>query len=165
VGSLGLISLSETQEQMQKAALQSEMLGAHNAARRQLGFPPLEWSRHLEAHAAGYAVTMAQSHHFAHSTDLTTGPPQGENLWMGTRNAYSYAEMAGAWVDERQHYFGGSINQALSDGSMDDIGHYTQIIWRRTTHFGCAIASSAANDYLVCRYLPAGNVEGSSPGS
>ncbi|MCG6120676.1 MAG: CAP domain-containing protein, partial [Blastomonas sp.] len=84
-------------------------------------------------------------------------------LWMGTRGAYSHAEMAGSWVDEQHLYDGGTVDQAISTGTFGDIGHYTQIIWRGTRQVGCAIASNSQDDYLVCRYLPAGNVMGASP--
>jgi hypothetical protein len=32
--------------------------------------------------------------------------------------------------------------------------------WRNTMTVGCALASNRDNDYLVCRYSPAGNVVG-----
>lgn len=163
-GSLGLVGASEVQRQLARNALQSEMLDAHNAARRDVGFPPLVWSNRLEANAAAYAAIMARSRRFAHSGNLDGAPPQGENLWMGTHGAYSYADMAEAWVEERQFYDGGSIDDAFAAGNFGDIGHYTQIIWRRTTHVGCAISNGSDDDYLVCRYMPAGNVLGGSPG-
>ena len=45
-------------------------------------------------------------------------------------------------------------------GNWEDVGHYTQMIWPGSVRVGCAIRSSASNDYLVCRYSPAGNVMG-----
>lgn len=143
--------------------LQADMLSAHNIARNQVGLGPMVWSPALAADAKQYAGKMSRSGLFAHSGQVPGARPQGENLWMGTRNAYSFSEMAESWVDERHMYDGGSIDQAMSDGSFGDIGHYTQIIWRDTQMVGCAVVSNSADDYLVCRYLPAGNVMGSSP--
>jgi hypothetical protein len=40
------------------------------------------------------------------------------------------------------------------------VAHYVQIVWRGTRAVGCAMASGASDDYLVCRYSPAGNVVG-----
>ena len=45
-------------------------------------------------------------------------------------------------------------------GDYRDVGHYSQIIWSRTTRFGCAMVAGAKDEYLVCRYTPAGNVVG-----
>jgi hypothetical protein len=45
-------------------------------------------------------------------------------------------------------------------GDWSQVAHYTQIVWPATQRVGCATASNRSNDYLVCRYLPAGNVVG-----
>ena len=34
------------------------------------------------------------------------------------------------------------------------------MIWPATTRVGCALASTARTDYLVCRYATAGNIDG-----
>lgn len=159
----GLAGTAQARGQLQPVELKSNMLAAHNAARRQVGLGPMAWSADLAADARRYARKMSRSRLFAHSNPVPGARPQGENLWMGTHDAYSFAEMAGSWVDERQLYDGGSISQAISNGTFDAIGHYTQIIWRGTTMVGCAVVSNADEDYLVCRYLPAGNVMGASP--
>jgi hypothetical protein len=72
-------------------------------------------------------------------------------------------EMAGHWIDEKRYYRRGPTPDFSTTGNFEDVGHYTQIIWRQTTQFGCAIASNPREDYLVCRYLPAGNVYGVEP--
>jgi hypothetical protein len=40
------------------------------------------------------------------------------------------------------------------------VAHYTQIVWPTTQRVGCATASNRSSDYLVCRYLPTGNLVG-----
>lgn len=45
-------------------------------------------------------------------------------------------------------------------GPWSTVGHYTQMIWPTTTHVGCAIANGVRFDVLVCRYAPAGNIDG-----
>lgn len=79
---------------------------------------------------------------------------------MGTRAAYSYAEMIGSLIDERRHFRPGVFPQVSRTGDWSHVAHYTQIIWPTSRRVGCATASNRANDYLVCRYLPAGNVVG-----
>ena len=79
---------------------------------------------------------------------------------MGTRQAYRYDEMVGGWVDERRWYRAAPTPDFSTTGRWGDVAHYTQIVWRGTTSLGCALASDAENDYLVCRYSPPGNVVG-----
>ncbi len=160
---MGLAGPREMERKLVAVVLKSDMLDAHNSARQQVGLGPMVWSEKLAADARVYATEMSRSRRFAHSPVGRGDRPQGENLWTGTRDAYSYDEMAGEWVDERQAYRGATTDQAVSNGTIGDTGHYTQIIWRDTRQVGCAIASNAQEDYLVCRYLPAGNVMGESP--
>ncbi len=140
--------------------LRRAMLSEHNAARAAVGAPPLVWSETLAADAARYAAVMAETEQFKHSTEPRGAVAEGENLFMGSRGAYRYDEMARLWVDERRFYRAGPVPDISTTGRWQDVGHYTQIIWRRTTQVGCALASSRRDDYLVCRYAPPGNVWG-----
>ena len=45
-------------------------------------------------------------------------------------------------------------------GNWVDVAHYTQMIWKTTTHVGCAIYRDGGWDYLICRYSPPGNRDG-----
>jgi hypothetical protein len=88
------------------------------------------------------------------------GPGQGENLWMGTAGSFSLEEMVGSWSVEKRLFTPGTVPNVSRSGHFSDVGHYTQMIWRRTTRVGCALHRSRANDYLICRYSPPGNVLG-----
>ena len=79
---------------------------------------------------------------------------------QGTRGAYRYSEMVDAWVAEKRYFKNGVTPDFSTTGNYEDVAHYTQIIWRGSTAVGCALASSASDDYLVCRYSPPGNVVG-----
>lgn len=79
---------------------------------------------------------------------------------MGTRSAYSYEEMMTPLVDEVRFFRPGLFPSVSDTGDWTDVGHYTQIVWPSTTHVGCAVASNETDDFLVCRYLPAGNMVG-----
>jgi len=138
------------------ATFKAVMLKGHNDARRAVRLGGMNWSDALAQHAHGYAVQLARTNRFEHSSDTPGVEPQGENLWMGTRGAFSYGNMVGAWVDERRDYERGT-------GDFEAIGHYTQIIWRSTTKVGCAVAKNSEYEFLVCRYSPAGNIEGVEP--
>ena len=145
------------------ALLRSEMVRIHNRTRADAGTPALAWSDALARDAAGYAAVMARTGRFAHSALPRGDPVQGENIWMGTRTAYAYREMADSWVREKPLFKRGRFPDVSRNGNVRDVGHYTQIIWRTTTAFGCGFAASRTHEYLVCRYSPSGNVIGFDP--
>jgi hypothetical protein len=134
------------------------ILAAHNEERSRFGEAPLVWDRELGAEAATYAAQMASTGLFQHSGK--TQPDVGENLWMGTRGAFSVEEMVGGWTAEKRLFVPGVFPAISRTGNWDDVGHYTQMIWAATNRIGCALASTARTDFLVCRYSPAGNVDG-----
>jgi hypothetical protein len=125
--------------------IEARALDLHNRERAAVGSPPIEWDAHLAADAAEW-----------------TGEPdngQGENLFLGTRGAFDLDAMIGFWSVEKTDL----KRLANWEDDFHTVGHYTQMVWNTTTHVGCAVASNADDDYLVCRYSPAGNVEGEQP--
>ena len=142
------------------ALLREAMLAGQNEARARLGLSPLTWNETLAADARAYAEQMARTGHFEHSPQPRGNPPQGENLWTGTRRAYAYREMVGHWLAEGRNYRPLPVPQSSATGDFGDVGHYSQIVWRGSREMDCAEASNRRDDYIVCRYLPAGNVFG-----
>lgn len=140
--------------------LRQAMLAGHNQARAAFGAAPLGWDAGLAKDARGYARQLAKTDAFRHSTGRRGTEPQGENLWTGTRLAYSYDEMIGHWLGEARAFRPGVLPAVSTTGRFEDVGHYTQIVWPATTRVGCATASSRKRDYLVCRYAVPGNVSG-----
>jgi uncharacterized protein YkwD len=140
--------------------LRATMIAAHNVARRQYGVGPLVWDDGLARDARAYARHLARTRRFEHDRQVGRRPRQGENLWMGTRTAYSYAEMINALIAERRYFRPGRFPAVSRTGNWSHVGHYTQIVWPTSQRVGCATASNRKRDYLVCRYLPAGNVVG-----
>lgn len=143
-----------------EASFQHIMLAAHNAERSRRRVPPLVWDRGLASDAAAHARRLAGLGYLQHASMAGRAQPQGENLWMGTRGMFSYAEMMDGFLGERSDYVAGPLPDISRTGNWTDTGHYSQIIWRTTTAVGCAIASSKDFDFLVCRYDPAGNIWG-----
>ncbi len=135
------------------------VLAAHNAARAQAGMLPMAWDPALGRSAAAYAQQMALTNRFEHS-NRRARRGVGENLWMGTRGAFSIERMVSDWASERRMFRAGVFPAVARTGNWADIAHYTQIIWPTTTRIGCALASNARSDYLVCHYSPAGNIDG-----
>lgn len=137
-------------------SLKTIMLEGHNRARAALGVPTLAWDETLAAHAGAQAQQLVQARRLAHAAQPAGAAREGENLWAGTHGGYAYREMLGDWLAERSAYRDHAAIGAAGQGG----GHYSQIAWRGTTRVGCAIASDARTDYLVCRYAPAGNTVG-----
>ena len=142
------------------ALLRDAMLDGHNRARGMVGVAPLVWDEKLAGDAAAYATELARTGRFEHAEQPQGPGRQGENLFTGTRDAYSYAEMVQLWVDERKSFVNEATPNFSRTGNWRDVAHYTQIVWRDTRSVGCALASGARDDYLVCRYAPPGNVVG-----
>ena len=140
--------------------LRRAMLAGQNAARADVGVAPLVWSEPLALSARGYAETMARTGRFAHASQSLGMDREGENLWTGTRDAYRFDEMVGHWVAEKRDFVDVPVPRSSRTGRWEDVGHYAQIVWRGTTAMGCALASNASDDFLVCRYGPPGNVVG-----
>lgn len=140
--------------------LRQAMLDGHRAARGAVGLPPLSWDTGLAASALAYAQEMARTGRFQHAEQPQGPMRQGENLWTGTRGAYRYDEMMGHWLAERSNFVNLPVPQSSRTGQFGDVGHYTQIVWARSTAVGCAMASNKRDDFLVCRYSPTGNVFG-----
>jgi hypothetical protein len=137
----------------------SRILAAHNAERAEAGMPPLVWDSQLGVAAAAYAQRMAMTGIFAHS-DRSQRRGVGENLWMGSHGYFGPEAMIGGWASEKRFFVPGVFPNVSRTGNWADVGHYTQMIWPTTQRVGCAIASTARVDYLVCRYANAGNIDG-----
>ena len=137
----------------------ARIVAAHNAERALVGAPPLAWDNDLGTAAAAYAQPMAFTGRFEHS-DRKARRGIGENLWMGTHGAYSVETMVGGWASEKRAFVAGLFPNNSRTGNWIDVGHYTQMIWPTTQRVGCALASTGRTDYLVCRYAPAGNIDG-----
>jgi len=134
-----------------------EVLAAHNKYRRAVGVPELQPSNALVDSALQWAKHLAATHRVEHS-----GP--GENIWWGTKGAYSITQRIDAWGAEKRFFIPHrKFPDVSTTGKWQDVGHYTQIIWRNTGVVGCATASDDRFDYFVCQYRPAGNVLGQYP--
>ena len=138
---------------------EERILAAHNRERAAVGAPPLVWDPALAAAAKAYGPTLSTLGKLRHS-DYSTRRGQGENLFMGTRGAYSLDEMTADWVAEKTLFRPGIFPKVSRSGHGEDVGHYTQMIWPMTRRVGCAIYSDVKWDFFICRYSPPGNVVG-----
>ena len=141
---------------------QERVLAGHNRERAALGLPPLRWDERLAGSAQVWADHLARTGAFEHAPEKASDP-EGENLWAGTKNYYSAEAMVGGWLAEKRNFRSGVFPNNSSTGRVEDVGHYTQLVWRNSGEVGCALSRSAREDLLVCRYSEAGNWIGERP--
>jgi uncharacterized protein YkwD len=157
-----------TKVRVLSGGLVQDVLQVHNRARKEVGVPPLVWDRRLAAFATVWARYLARDkqgirHRPRHGI---WAQRYGENIAMmgGTRPVHRYGYKGSVqWYREKQAYRG----QVSSGASIQQIGHYTQMVWRGTKRVGCGIASYQKGGWhwsiLVCNYDPSGNTVGHRP--
>lgn len=141
----------------------AQILAAHNAERAKAGVGPLRWNDNLALGAQEWAEYLARSGKFEHSPDSPGQSQIGENIWGGTPGRFTPNKMVAAWIAEKRYFHPGPFPANSATGRVQDVAHYTQLVWGRTTEVGCAIARSESEEILVCRYSAPGNVIGQSP--
>lgn len=141
--------------------LERRLLEAHNIERARVRAGSMIWSDNLEAEAREWAEQLIASDRFAHDP---RPHGHGENLWMGWGDrVFQPEDMVGDWIAERRLYRPGVFPNVSRTGDWVAVGHYTQLIWRGTTHVGCAVATRGDRSILACRYSPPGNIDGQTP--
>jgi hypothetical protein len=83
---------------------------------------------------------------------------------MGWGSRWSPEQMVGSFLSERGAFRPGRFPDVSDTGDWSDVGHYTQVIWPETRDVGCALAEAGRQEVMVCRYWPAGNVDGQRVG-
>lgn len=139
------------------------VLAAHNRERSDADLPLLEWDEELAERASDWARHLAATGRFEHSPDDPEEDYEGENLWGGTAGYYQPESMVGLWIAEKRAFRRGIFPFNSATGRVEDVSHYTQIMWRRTGKVGCALGQGEDEEILVCRYSQAGNVVGELP--
>jgi len=131
-------------------SLKDKVLSVHNNLRARHQASPLSWSSSLAAGAQSWASGCEWGH---------AGVEEGENLAIGYPSVEAAMQV---WADEEKRYQYGEVTPNMAH--FEEIGHFTQMVWKSTTDIGCATAQCTWKGrdatYLVCRYSPAGNVLG-----
>lgn len=131
----------------------NKLLERHNYYRDQVGVPHLEWSDELTEYAQKWADKLAKRCNMVHSKG-----PYGENIFWTSGSATEY-EVVDLWASEKK-YFNGR-NPVYKKGKGSKYGHYTQMVWKETTHVGGAMQKCKhGGEIWVCSYSPHGNVIG-----
>ncbi|KAL5560886.1 hypothetical protein UlMin_030633 [Ulmus minor] len=132
---------------------QQDFVAAHNVARKAVGVGLINWNDTVAAYAQNYAERRMNDCDMEHSEG-----PYGENLMEGW-DEVSGGDATRFWVSEKPHNDYAS-NQCVGD----ECGHYTQVVWRKSIHLGCARAKCRNGwMFVICNYDPPGNYEGERP--
>lgn len=138
----------------------AEFMKLHNDARAEVGVPPLVYDATLAAYAQEWADKLAaQGGDLEHRTDNK----YGENL-AGYMPETGMRVVHGAklWYDEIKNY--DADKNAKIDPNGVAIGHYTQMVWRKSTKVGLGIAMADNGMAVLCaNYDPPGNFNNLHP--
>lgn len=156
------------------------LVAAHNAARAEVGVAPVAWSAEVASFAQQWADHIAVTGKFEHrpyaseksetdavdSADDLPNQIYGENLAFGSGPEFGVVDAAAGWLAEKKDYVPGT--PIPSDFSMFKAGHYTQMVWNKTTKIGAGRATIQTGDFkgytvIVCNYAPSGNWGGVAP--
>jgi len=128
---------------------------AHNTWRARYGAQDLIWDENLAVKAADWAKQCQWEHN-----------SEGQNL-DSAGSSDGNPTLNGDLVLE--HWVNGPNEADIWSPTNPIATHFTQVVWKGTTHVGCAIvdcdlsvydASWWPAKYAVCNYYPPGNVVG-----
>jgi len=150
------------------ATQQAEMVAAHDKYRTEVGVPGIKYSAALATTAQAWADNLKanKSCNLEHSK----GSGLGENIfWAGAvtwsdgttgKQDITPTNVTDSWGSEKADYTYSS--NSCAEGKA--CGHYTQVVWKKTTEVGCGTAVCDDNTQVwVCNYSPAGNMVGEKP--
>lgn len=133
-----------------------KVLAAHNTLRREVGVAPLEWSSTLAANAQSWADNLMGRSRVGALAFEHSNSSAGENLLTGNSPGSAPEQrILMAWGEKEKVNFDPQSRKCYPGRVC---GHYTQVVWRKTTKVGCGVAINSGGEYiLVCQYDPAGN--------
>jgi len=125
---------------------------AHLRARNNV--KPLKYTEEISARALQWALQFK-------GNCAVAAPADGINVFLGEAGAtWLPSDAVAAWAEEEEHY--DYRSNSCSTGKA--CGRYTQMVWRDSKEFGCAIVQCDSGDTLMaCHYDPQGNVMGQKP--
>lgn len=136
------------------------MVARHNYWREKVGAPPLAWSDEVAKVAQRWANELARRGcEMEHSPDKGEfGNSYGENLYRSDGMKNTPQKIVDDWASEIEFF---DENSRKCKGGV--CGHYTQVVWKKTTAVGCAMAKCGSQKIWVCNYNPPGNYVGQKP--
>ncbi|TPP64568.1 GLIPR1 protein 1 [Fasciola gigantica] len=123
--------------------------------------PDLIYDQGIADKAQTWADTCTVGHDTYDARKTATFPSVGQNF-AGNGD---FGSAFDAWFSENTNY----MFDTNTCASTKSCGHYTQIVWAKTTHIGCAFkecpktAQFRYGKSIVCNYGPAGNFNNEKP--
>ncbi|CAM0878739.1 unnamed protein product [Alopecurus aequalis] len=136
-----------------------DVLYAHNVVRASVGVGPVSWDTNLQAYALSYALQRSADCQLILSPEVR---PYGENLFVGAGTSWTGVDAVKYWASGVQYYDHATNTCSVPPGQVCD--QYKQLVWRSTTHIGCARVdcAGAIGTFIICSYSPR-PVEGQIP--
>lgn len=157
-----------------------DVLHSHNVVRERAGVEPLEWSSQLHEMAETRVLKLANEGCFIEHSPTSDRMYEagfeyiGENLYKVINMKPTGVDIVDAWYAEIEDYTYGLVGDACVKEACHGraappctLGHFTQVMWAKSTHVGCARAEcpdQAKRTFIaVCNYGPGGNIVGNYP--
>jgi hypothetical protein len=122
----------------------------HNQCRARDGSPPIGWSDYYAEYVHLFLTLSREAQEYADqlayrcSSQLVHSGVFGENLWMGSPDAFNPPSSSiNEWCYKEPTY---------GDPTFVNKNHRTQVAEYFATLFGCGLAACQRWEYLVCRY-------------
>ena len=156
---LAIASCANLRHLLDATAFYNELVTRHNTLRKKHGASALGKLSALAKLAQKTADNCRDKQSLIHTKDTYNGTTVGQNLYMCGGSVPTGTKVADKWYAEEANY-DYSTGKAKKDGLV--IGHFTQLVWKKSKKIGCAIANGPWGDYdgyfVCCDYYPAGNM-------
>ncbi|KAJ5975936.1 hypothetical protein N7481_009643 [Penicillium waksmanii] len=143
----------------------ADVLHNHNVHRSNHSAGALDWHDNLYIAAWNLADRCV----YEHNTKLneTTAGKYGQNIGYGVASTVVGEMISNLMYNDEIGYYPGYGEADPSMDLFDKWGHFSQIVWKGTTHVACAtkVCENLANaggtnvPFTVCNYGPPGNYE------
>lgn len=145
------------------ADFQKEVVERHNYWRAKLGIGPVKWSDELAKFAQEWTNELARRgcNNLEHRPGSGKfAQKYGENIYMSGGMMNTPTMVIDDFASEQKCF---DHNTQTCKRSCGECGHYTQVIWEKTTEVGCAMVRCGDTEIWVCNYNPPGNYIGQKP--
>ncbi|XP_004497435.2 pathogenesis-related protein 1C-like [Cicer arietinum] len=154
----GYIRKNQTAYLHNQTELANEFVYAHNWVRNEYKLPALTWDESLASIARKYLMERYEDCKLVHSNES-----YGENMFWGKKLHWTPCDAVYYWYMEKNYY---DFKTLKCEPPPKFCEHFTQIVWRDSTHVGCALQHCHLPEsgmLIACEYDPPGNYINENP--